>query len=180
MFRHAVFITAELLHRPIDRLFLLITQGVPRALIERSRSTQFGQDSFHLLVADSAVRTGQAIDYQPFDKILQLANVAWPGVAIEVLGNRVILGIQVRVDTVGLGIVLQVVPGNRVNVLGSLPQWRERKGKHVQPVIEIITKFAVGHCAAQIPVGRRYQLEVQRNFPRATDGANAFFLQHSQ
>ena len=66
-------------------------------------------------------------------------------------------------------------------VLFPLAQWRHRDVHHVQPKIEIVAEFSLGHETLEIFICRRHQPHVRLQSLVATDAfKRSFFANHTQ
>ena len=79
----------------------------------------------------------------PFDGVGQLADVSGPGVGLEENQNFRRQRIDLLVH--GAGQPPQQVIRERIDALGALPQRRQMDSQHVDPVIQIFTKFSLAH-----------------------------------
>ena len=112
----------------------------------------------------------------PLDHVAQLANIAGPGIAEEArlgfarkaLGRQTIVGAHADEET----------PGEDEDVTTALPQWRESKGQHRQPVIEILAEHVLAHRSLEIGVGGADDPRVHRFRGGGAQASHGFFLEH--
>src|SRR5262245_25681233 len=105
------------------------------------------------------------LDHRAFYDVAQLSNVAWPRMMLQC---RHVCGID-RVD--GLAEASRKLfdesPHEEGNVFDPLPQGRYSNRKHVQAVVQILTKLVFRHPLCEIAMGGGDDPRVYPNRPRA-------------
>src|SRR5579859_6800343 len=81
----------------------------------------------------------RAENRRPFNDVFQLPNVPGPPVHLE--RSRCLVGQMLGLLTL-LRLELQKVPRDRVDILWPLPQRRQRDGKDIQAIVEILPELA--------------------------------------
>jgi hypothetical protein len=69
-------------------------------------------------------------------------------------------------------------PGEDEDVTIVLPQWRESKGQHSQPVIEILAEHVLAHRSLEIGVGGADDPPVHRFRGGGAQASHDFLLEH--
>src|ERR1700680_4467411 len=115
-----------------------------------------------------------AQDHGPFDNVLQLTNVARPGITAEQLQSLL-------ADFSNSLAQLSGVPLNEIfnqfrNVFASLTQRRHLDRKHIQPVEQIHSKCARGGGSLEGAVCRGYHPDGRRKWVSATEPAQFALL----
>ncbi len=134
-----------------------------------------GQLARHVLAGEvRAVRE----HHQPLHEVLQLAHVARPRLRLERLER--VRRQREGLAPVGLGVHLQEVPGQRLDVLRPGPQRRQPHRHHVEPVEEVLAELALLHHLLERPVRGRHEAHVHLQRLRAAEPLELALLQHPQ
>src|SRR5438270_3439630 len=129
----------------------------------------------HLLETD---RLGRREVDLPFDPVLQLAHVAWPGVPLQ--RAQRLLADDPEPAALRGGVPAQEVLRQRPDVLGPVPQRRDDDAQHVQPVEEIGAEAPRVRCIANGAVGRRHDAGVHRAGPARPQARHRALLQRAE
>jgi len=98
----------------------------------------------------TGIRTARQ-DYGSFDKVFELAHIAWPGIFRQ---DRHCLGWNRRDLLVHpASILLHEMADEQGDVFAALAQGWDNDGKDIQPVIEIAAELFVDDHCSQIGVG---------------------------
>src|SRR6266481_3642824 len=116
--------------------------------------------------------------HRPFDRVLQLANVARPVVAGQGFERS-------RFDAMNAlsrsgRIFLQEVIRQERYILAALTQAGHANGNDVQAIVEVLAKRALGDLPVEIAVGGGDDAHVHRNFAGAAHRTHGAFLEYAQ
>src|ERR1700723_2224899 len=103
-------------------------------------------------------------DNGAFHQILQLADVAWPGVPLEGSHGFRRNGIDPFSHAVAEGV--HEMRDKRGDVFSAFSERRQQNGEDVQTIEQITAKLPASYHLDQIPIGRGYQPDI--HFVRAT------------
>src|SRR5882724_7777032 len=117
-------------------------------------------------------------DHGALDDVLQLPNIAWPGVRRQRLHHFVRNYIDVPVHP--RGEFSYKIPDQIRNVPGTLAQRRKGDWKNVEPVEQIGPEPALAHHLHQINVGRRNHANVDANRVSAAKPFELLLLEDAQ
>src|SRR5208283_2205650 len=117
-------------------------------------------------------------DDRAFDDVLQLPDIARPGVAHQGLHDRG----RDRLDPPAHapGEPLGKMADQRRDVVAALAQGRQHQWEHVQAVVEVTAEAAVGDHRSQVAVRGRYQAHVHADRLGAAQTLELLFLQHAE
>ena len=113
-----------------------------------------------------------------FDDVLELADIARPGVGLKDTDG--IRGQSLAFDSETSTGPLDEVAGEIGKVVGSLAQGRQVEVEHVEPVEEILSEGALFDIGAEIPVRRRHDPDVELDFTGSAHRSNPVLLEHAQ
>src|SRR5688572_1668638 len=123
-------------------------------------------------------RVAVAEDDGALDAVLQLANVAGPRVAVQLVERRSReherLLVQIAAEPV------DKVPGENDDVPRAFPQRRNLNREHREAEKEVLAELPLGHALLEVPVGRGHDADVNVQRLGATDALEAFFLECTQ
>ena len=116
--------------------------------------------------------------HRPFDRVLQLPDIARPVVTGQSFERR-------RFDAVNAlsrsgRIFLQKVIRQQRNILAALAQARHANGNDVQAIVEVLAERAFGDLPVEIAVGGGDDADVNWNFAGAAHRTDGAFLEHAQ
>ena len=123
-------------------------------------------------------RRARGEDDRPLDDVLQLADVARPGVADQGLHDRGRDGLDPPAHPPGE--LLGEVADQPRDVVRPLPQRRQHEREDVQPVVEVLAEAAVGDHPRQVAVRGRHQPHVHLDRLRAAEALELLLLQHAE
>src|SRR3990167_4807496 len=177
----------EILRGPRAVAVMLLERRENRPALERPQRERSGrlarrQESAAPAQRRRQIGDGDAIargeDHGPLQHVLQLADVARPGVAREeVEGLR-----GHRADLLALrrGVALEEEPGGGGVVPPPLPERREDDVDDVEPVVEVAAELPARHRLLQVPVGRRQDANVDRDRRRGADAPDLALLERAE
>ena len=121
---------------------------------------------------------GRRHDDQPLDGVLQLADVALPARALQVLERRrrEALRPPVVVAAEQVGEVLD----QRRDVLAAIAQRRHADRDHAEAEVEILAERALLDLLLEVLVGRGDDADVDLDRPRRSEALDFALLQHAQ
>ena len=112
--------------------------------------------------------------YQSLEDVAEFADVAGP-----VVLRQASLGLVVEGETGAREVAadaFEQVLGERHDVGGALPEWREMDGEDGEAVVEVVAEGAGGDLGAQVAVGRGHDADVDADRARAADALEAALL----
>jgi hypothetical protein len=126
--------------------------------------------------ARTSLSDGLGQERHPLDHVALLANIAGPGIAEEArlgfarqpLGRQTIVGAHADEET----------PGEDEDVTTALSHWRQSKGQHSQPVIEILAEHVLAYRSREIGVGGADDPRVHRFRGGGAQASHGFLLEH--
>lgn len=108
-------------------------------------------------------------DKGAFDDVLQLANIAGPGMSLQRAAR---LPGKDFARPAGLPAQRgEEMPGQRHDIRQPLPQRRQLNRKNREPVVQVLAKLARRHARGQVRVGRRNHPHVHMRGPRCPAAA---------
>src|SRR5206468_5480506 len=155
-----------------------LTRGPRRGLIlGRNKSGQGNSRGFLRSQRDLLLHEQLALqDHEPPNHVLELANISRPAVFLEKPH-------RLRRDSRRAAIVLfaeaaQEVPDERRNFFPARSQWGNGDRDHVEPIVQILSKLAVGHEHGEVAIRRGDEANVGRDQLRAADAEELRVLEH--
>ena len=112
------------------------------------------------------------------DGVVELADVAGPGVVEQQLHGRVVEAVEAL--AVALRVLRQEVTGQQRDVLAALAQRRHRDLDRVQPEEEVLPEAARRDLRVEVGVGGRDDAHVGAPRARAADALELAGLEHAQ
>jgi hypothetical protein len=112
------------------------------------------------------------------DDVLQLADVAWPRMALQ---SRLGRDAQPQArPTSARAVRCQKMARQRDDVLDPLPQCRDQQGKDVEPIEQVLAKQALRHGVGDVPIGRGNDADIEDHRFLATDPLHFALLKNAQ
>ena len=118
------------------------------------------------------------VDHRPFDHVLQLPDVARPGVALQHLHGHGRHGVNGLARFAGK--LLDEKAHQQGDVFPAVPERRHGDRKDLQAVVEIFAKPAAAKVLPQISIGRCDDPDVDPNRLRAAQALELAVLEHPQ
>src|SRR5438445_728234 len=145
----APLVLAGLLQCAQDRIALHLADGRHRAAAGRRRRRRAPQHVVGQVLDADEPRPAQ--HHRPLDDVAQLAHVARPVIALELL-------VRLAGEAADLAVVLPIelldeALAQQRNVLAALPQRRQVDREDVEPIEEVLAQLAVGNRLGVVLVG---------------------------
>jgi hypothetical protein len=127
---------------------------------------------------------GRAVDRsirekeQPFDHVAELADIAGPGVALQLFDCLGLEGLDL--PAVLIGHLSGEMRDQRGNVLGALAERRQQQGEDVDPMIEILPERAFLDELIEVAMSGHDDADVDRDGAVATHTLDLPLLEHAQ
>ena len=119
-----------------------------------------------------------AENHGPLDKILQLADIARPGIGHQ-LPESILAELQLR-QLVLFGKLAEKMLRQQQDVLRMFPQGRHGHGNYIEPVVEVFAETTFLDQCFQVAMGRRDDPDIDLYRQIRTHGIDLFLLQNTQ
>src|SRR5882672_2630282 len=114
----------------------------------------------------------------PFQDVLKLPDVAGKLIRLEGVNGVGMNGRRFDLHAAREPVDDRV--GQYRYVFNALPEGRHPQFDDVDPIEEVLAKFAFGHQVRELSMGRRQDAHIDRGLARLADGAHGFLLDEAQ